>query len=593
MFRPFYYEGNRKMGKKYLMRHVRQNIPTWNSSIAYWGGDRVIYNGRVYEAKWWTQGDMPGQSVQHEWDTPWKLVGESTPTQPEEPAPIVNLQEEPEPIPQENILYPDYSSVDVGQGIQWPKTVFAPYIDATGWPPLTFANMANELMIPYFNLGFIVSENDSSYLPTWGTYYAAGDGPLNEQIKLIREMGGDVIVSFGGLSNVPIHVTAPNVNVLKEQYKAFIKAYGLTRVDFNIEGQWLSDTPSLKRNSEALKLLQDELIDEGYPLEIWFTLPVLPSGLTPLGIDVLRYALDEDVTINGVNIMTMDYGEAVAPNPENNMGEYGIAAAESLLNQLKFIYADYGMTLSDEELFGMIGMTPMIGMNDITTEIFYQEDARETLAYANDKNLGMLSMWSLNRDKECPGGETNYVSITCSSVLQKPYEFSKIFNQYNDLRNFNPALVNQSNEMMELPDIDELTDMTYSEWSPTQIYVAGDRVIYDDNIYEAKWWTQGDRPGQPVQNEWDTPWNPVITDIEIPSIMDEELPSIDELMDTETEEIEIPLLTYPEWSATQIYVAGDRVDYEGKIYEAKWWTQGDDPSVIVKYPWESPWERIG
>lgn len=32
----------------------------WSASKTYWGGDRVSYNGKNYEAKWWTQNQTPG-----------------------------------------------------------------------------------------------------------------------------------------------------------------------------------------------------------------------------------------------------------------------------------------------------------------------------------------------------------------------------------------------------------------------------------------------------------------------------------------------------------------------------------------------------
>ncbi len=34
----------------------------WNASSVYTGGQRISYNGKVYEAKWWTQGDRPDLS---------------------------------------------------------------------------------------------------------------------------------------------------------------------------------------------------------------------------------------------------------------------------------------------------------------------------------------------------------------------------------------------------------------------------------------------------------------------------------------------------------------------------------------------------
>ncbi|ASJ39433.1 chitinase [Vibrio vulnificus] len=41
-----------------------------------------------------------------------------------------------------------------------------------------------------------------------------------------------------------------------------------------------------------------------------------------------------------------------------------------------------------------------------------------------------------------------------------------------------------------------------------------------------------------------------------------------------------------EWSASKVYVAGDQVTYKGATYKAKWWTQGNDPSL------GGPWELV-
>ncbi|WP_017559235.1 glycosyl hydrolase family 18 protein [Nocardiopsis baichengensis] len=45
--------------------------PAWDSGTVYTGGDRVSYEGTVYEARHWTRGDTPQDS---EWG-PWKAVG--------------------------------------------------------------------------------------------------------------------------------------------------------------------------------------------------------------------------------------------------------------------------------------------------------------------------------------------------------------------------------------------------------------------------------------------------------------------------------------------------------------------------------------
>ncbi|WP_365995965.1 carbohydrate-binding protein, partial [Pseudoalteromonas sp.] len=33
------------------------------------------------------------------------------------------------------------------------------------------------------------------------------------------------------------------------------------------------------------------------------------------------------------------------------------------------------------------------------------------------------------------------------------------------------------------------------------------------------------------------------------------------------------------WQAAGIYNGGDQVTHQGNKYEAKWWTQGDEPGV--------------
>ena len=39
----------------------------WNSATAYTGGQEVTYSGHTWKAKWWTQGDTPGNNSQDVW----------------------------------------------------------------------------------------------------------------------------------------------------------------------------------------------------------------------------------------------------------------------------------------------------------------------------------------------------------------------------------------------------------------------------------------------------------------------------------------------------------------------------------------------
>ncbi|WP_231586953.1 carbohydrate-binding protein, partial [Paenibacillus sp. E194] len=44
--------------------------------------------------------------------------------------------------------------------------------------------------------------------------------------------------------------------------------------------------------------------------------------------------------------------------------------------------------------------------------------------------------------------------------------------------------------------------------------------------------------------------------------------------------------TYPAWSATTVYVAGNKVTHNGVNYEAKWWTQGETPGSSGADVWK-------
>ena len=289
------------------------------------------------------------------------------------------------------------------------------------------AKVAKEQGIRHFSLAFITATTAKK--PAWGgfqTYEVDGqefDLKMRAQIKEIRALGGDVNVSFGGANGHELAEVITDRVLLKAAYRQVIDAYGLKRIDFDIEGAAVANKKLNEYRSGVLAELQSDLKKEGRPLEIWFTLPVLPTGLTPDGVYVVQSATYAGLALGGVNIMTMDYGEYAAPNPDGKMGDYAIQAATSLHGQLKNIYTGF----ADAKLWSRIGVTPMIGRNDVTTEVFDQQEAREVLAFAQQKGMGKLSFWSLNRDQQNPRGLIPGVETNSSSIVQTPFEFSHIF----------------------------------------------------------------------------------------------------------------------------------------------------------------------
>uniref|UniRef100_UPI00210D976D carbohydrate-binding protein n=1 Tax=Chitinolyticbacter albus TaxID=2961951 RepID=UPI00210D976D len=51
-----------------------------------------------------------------------------------------------------------------------------------------------------------------------------------------------------------------------------------------------------------------------------------------------------------------------------------------------------------------------------------------------------------------------------------------------------------------------------------------------------------------------------------------------------------PIVASGVWSAGAVYTAGDRTSHDGGIYEAKWWTRGDNPAQSGQW---GAWKRVG
>ena len=310
----------------------------------------------------------------------------------------------------------------------WGAHVSAPYVDMTLYPMIDLAAAATASATKHFTLAFITA--DPSAKPAWGGYATYGvntggdfETKLRAAIVAVRSAGGDVSVSFGGAAGSELALKITDVTALKNAYRAVVDAYGLRRIDFDIEGAAVADKASVDRRWQAVAALQKDLAAAGKPLDVWATLPVLPQGLTADGLSVVTSAVKQGVSLAGVNVMAMDYGSWAAPNPQGKMGDYAIAAAESTFAQLKQVY---GTTKTDAALWRMVGLTPMIGVNDLTDEVFDQTEAREVADYAARKQLGMLSFWSLNRDVASTTGSGRATALD-SGIVQSKLEFAKIF----------------------------------------------------------------------------------------------------------------------------------------------------------------------
>ena len=300
---------------------------------------------------------------------------------------------------------------------------FAPYIDTSLYPPYDLVATAQATGLRDVTLAFVVAGGGCT--PKWGGVSDLTMDGAPGQIGRLRELGGDVRVSFGGAAGTELARACSSAGDLAAAYRQVVDVYGVTRLDFDVEGGTLPDVAANTRRAQAIALLQREAGAEGRRLEVSFTLPVLPSGLTQAGVDLLANARDNGVAVAAVNIMAMDYGDGAAPNPAGRMGQYAIDAATATQAQVKGVFE-----LSDAQAWARVAITPMIGVNDVASEVFTLADARQLVAFAAEVDLAWLSMWSLTRDQPCPGGPVPYAQPTCGGVEVQPLEFTRTFNTF-------------------------------------------------------------------------------------------------------------------------------------------------------------------
>ncbi len=245
----------------------------------------------------------------------------------------------------------------------------------------------------YYTLAFLTPK--SGCTPMWED---GNDslGAFTSQVNAFRSGGGNVIISFGGASGGELAQTCTSVSALTAAYANVVKTYGVTRLDFDIEGSVLDDTASNSRRDQALAALQKA----NPSVQVDFTVPVDPTGLESNALNLLKDAKSKGVNVNLVNIMTMDFG-----NGQNALND-AESAANATHGQLAGIYGG-----SSAQVWAKLGLTPIAGRND-DNENFTQANAVTLESFAASKGVQELAFWEVDGYDKATG-----------------YAYSKIFNK--------------------------------------------------------------------------------------------------------------------------------------------------------------------
>jgi chitinase len=468
---------------------------------------------------------------------------------------------------------PHHSADDVS----WP---FSGYVDATLTPTYAFEQPLSRADRDVV-LGFVVADPHQACTPSWGAAYSLDQAStsldLDRRIARLRQIGGQVTVSFGGEANTELADSCTDVTQLTAAYRSVVDRYELSTIDLDVEGAALTDSAGLTRRAQAIAALQ-----HSKQVGVWLTLPVAPTGLTDSGLAAVRTMLAAGVDLTGVNVMTMDYGGSLPAG--TSMGTAAVDALQATHRQLGSLYAAAGHKLSSAALWQHLGATPMIGQNDVAGEIFSHADAVTLRDFAGQVGLGRVSLWSLNRDEACGPNypDVTIVSNECSGVDQQDGQFATVLAGgpsagASSSAAATPTPTSSPTVNPTVTPSDDPATSPYPIWRSDGIYLEGDHVVWHQNVYVAKWWTSGDQPDDPVASGAATPW----------TLLGPVLPG-----ETPQPTPTVPAGTYPAWSQTAVYRAGDRVLYQGSAYVAQWYTQGRSPLDPSTTSDPSPWRRL-
>jgi len=383
----------------------------WSATQVYTGGNTASENGTNYIANWWTQGNDPatnngGSGSGQPWTSQGSCTGGGGGTNP----PPTDPPPTNPPPAAGSLVFSPYKDITIN--LDWNTNIMSTLVTGTRIPVVGSGSLVSTQVpnLGAITLAFATGECGSE---NWGGVPGASFASAN--IARLNSAGVNYIVSTGGQAGVFSCGSTANM-------AAFLSRYGgshLIGIDFDIEGGQSAATIN--------GLVSSAVYAQGINpnLRFSFTLATLGAsdgsfgGVNSLGDSVIRAIQASSLQNYTINLMVMDFGGpsagvCVVSGGVCNMGQSAIQAVKNLQHT-------YGIPFSKIEL------TPMIGLNDVSSETTSVSDVDTITAYAATNKLAGVHFWSLDRDTPCPGGAQSFASPTCSSINSSTLQFTKRF----------------------------------------------------------------------------------------------------------------------------------------------------------------------
>jgi hypothetical protein len=369
----------------------------WSSTAVYTGGQQASENGINYTANWWTQGNDPATNNGGSGSgQPWTSNGACTGGSSGGGGGGGGGGTGGGTGSVSGLLFSPYKDVTIN--MNWNTYQMQSAVTGSALPVVGSGSVVSQYVpkLPALTLAFATGSCGSE---TWGG--VSGASLAAENVPQLQAANLNYVVSTGGAAGTFTCTSTAGM----ESFIARYSSPNLVGIDFDIEGgQSQSDIQNLV-NAAAGAQAQ-------YPnLQFSFTLATLGAsdgsygGVNSLGNEVVQAVRGSSLSKYVINLMTMDFGSASSSVCVVSSGSCEMA--QSAIQAVQNLEHTYGVPASK------IAVTPMIGMNDATTEIFTIADVNTLSSYAASNGLAGLHFWSLDRDTPC---SDTYASPTCNSV---------------------------------------------------------------------------------------------------------------------------------------------------------------------------------
>lgn len=429
--------------------------------------------------------------------------------------------------------------------------------------------------------GEVTFELDKDLCTALGGYTKA---EFIQDIKDLKAKGQHVIISVGGAEGrIEINSDAA-ADLFAEGLIDIIEEYGFEGVDIDLEGSAVSGVDYI---AGALRKVHDHFGDDFIITMAPETYYIQADRLSSNDITTsyLRLALEIK------DILTICYPQFYNSGGMNGYGGTVVNPGNAdFLTSLSTLIIEAGLR-PDQVALGVPSTTQAAGSGYVEPSVV----RNAVFALANGTSSGNFTApeaypairgvmtWSINWD-----ATNGYAwGKAMATAMDELPEVENGGTDKPDTEEPEQPDVEEPAEP-EQPDTEEPVEPEPEQpavtdapaWNASATYTKGDRVSYNGKVYEASWWNQGTNPED--QGEWG-PWKLVGTASDEGTQGDNSDSNNNEGNSGITDDI-------PVWNASAVYVGGDKVSYNGKVYQASWWNQGTNPEDQGAW---GPWKLVG